>query len=332
MSDLPRIIFMGSDPVALPMLEHLRTQTDRMHLAGVVTQPDRRSGRGMALTRGPIKTWAHERKIPLLQPAIIDHLCMGWLRDMKPDLIIVMAFGQILRQELLDLPRLGCVNLHGSLLPAYRGASPLETALAQGETHTGVTLMRIVRALDAGPICDSQSFPIDASDQAGDLYRKAANACVPLIERNLDALLDGTAAFKPQDPALVSYCRLLTRDDAAIDFTLPAATVAARVRAFTPWPGGAFHARDTVVKVAGLQPLPEAADATPGTILGLRGEGLAVACGDGTTLAIGELQKPGSRMMPARDFLNGFPLPTGTVLASTPAYPLVSDRHFRRPG
>ena len=227
-----RIVFLGSDQIALPLLETLRTGfPGEVCVSGVITQPDRRSGRGMSWHTNAIGEWAAQNLVPCLKPcSALDHAVVEWLEARRPDLLVVMAYGRILKENILHLAPRGCVNFHGSLLPAYRGASPLETALACGETVTGVSLMRVVRALDAGPVCDRENFVIETTDAAPDLHRKAAAACVPLLRRNLAAILDGTAVFQEQNPPEVSYCRLLARDDALLDFNLGAVELERRVR------------------------------------------------------------------------------------------------------
>ncbi len=327
-----RIVFLGSDPIALPLLEEMRQGfPGEVEVSGIITQPDRRSGRGMEWHPNPIAEWAAENRVPVLKPARdLDHAVTEWLEGRAPDLLVVMAYGRILRENLLGFAPGGCVNFHASLLPAYRGASPLETALACGETVSGVSLMRVVRALDAGPVCDRESFPITPSDTAPDLHLKAAAACVPLLRRNLAALLDGTASFTEQNPADVSYCRLLARDDAQLDFTLKASELEHRVRGLQPWPGASFTFAGQVIKVGSAHASHEFLPANPGTILSLCPQGLAVATGDGV-LILGTLQRPGGKMLPAKDFLLGLPIPAGTVLPSIPAFPLVHKTHFRRP-
>lgn len=327
-----RIVFLGSDQIALPLLETLRTGfPGEVCVSGVITQPDRRSGRGMSWHANAIGEWASDHLVPCLKPcSALDHAVLEWLEARRPDLLIVMAYGRILRENILSFAPRGCVNFHGSLLPAYRGASPLETALACGETVTGVSLMRVVRALDAGPVCDRESFVIESTDTGPDLHRKAAAACVPLVRRNLRALLDGTAVFEEQKAPEVTYCRLLARDDALLDFNLEASALDQRVRGLQPWPGGAFPFAGQVIKVGTAGFSPTVSGQVPGTVLGLVSEGLLVAAGNGSVL-LKSLQRPGGKMLPAKDFLAGLAIPAGTVLASTPAFPLCAPAHFRRP-
>ena len=305
---------MGSDALALPMLNALMAH-EAVRLVGVFTQPDRRVGRGMKLQANAIKQWAQGLHIPVLQPEKIAAPEYAWLRKSRCELILVMAYGHILADALLRIPRLGVFNVHTSLLPAYRGASPIQTAIACGECETGVTLMGIVRAMDAGPIADQERFAIGSEDDSPAVYRKAATACVPLLERNVPALLAGGLKLVSQDNAQASYCRRLRKDDGVLDFTAPASRLYNRIRAFRPWPGCFLDYAGQRLKLGAASISDAPADAPPGQIIGLRDAGLAVATSRGV-LILHELQRPGGRMLGIREFLAGFNLPLGTQLTS----------------
>ena len=315
---------MGSDALALPMLNTL-IEHRAVNLTGVFTQPDRRRGRGMQVQANAIKQWAQGFDIPVYQPEKIGEAEYSLLRDGLCELILVAAYGHILTDTLLGIPSLGVFNFHTSLLPAYRGASPIQTAIACGDSETGVTLMGVVRAMDAGPIADWERIVIDREDKAPSVYQKAAAACVSLLKRNVAALLAGTLSLTPQDADRVSYCRRLNKDDGALDFSAPASTLYNRIRAFDPWPGCYVHHAGTHLKIGQAAFSEESADAKPGSILGLRDDGLAIATGRGVLL-LKKLQRPGGKMLGVREFLAGFALPVGTQLVSAPLSDLLVER------
>jgi methionyl-tRNA formyltransferase len=325
MTDSPvvRWAFMGSDPIALPALEAIATDP-RSALVRVWTQPDRPHGRGQRLAPGPIKQWAAARGIPVSQPERMGDLDTELVRTDRIDLVLVMAYGQILRTPFLQAPRLGTFNLHTSLLPAYRGASPIQTAVASGEVRTGVTLMRIVPALDAGPVLDAEAVEIRPDATALDIEALLSRACVPLMVRNWPALLAGTAPEVEQDASRVTFCRKLRKEDGVLDFHAPAKVLASRINGLFPWPACYTSIADTPLKLGGALALEETSPtgSPPGTFLGLRSGGLAFATGSGVLLLL-KLQRPGGKLLPAEEFLRGFRVPDGTVLPSHPMPELV---------
>ena len=318
--------FMGSDAIALPMLDELdRNFCNVVEMIGIFTQPDRRQGRGMQAKANPIKHWGQERGIPVLQPERIAKPQCQWLALHGCTLILVMAYGQILRRRLLTLPSLGIFNVHTSLLPAYRGASPIQTAIACGETTSGITLMGVSPAMDAGPIVDQEIVAIDPADNSEAVRHKMAMACCPLLQRNLAQVLSGQVRFTPQDSHQASYCRRLQKEDAALNFNAAAKVLYDRIRAFQPWPGTFFEWEGTRIKVGAAQWLPEQSSAVAGTLLGLQAGGLAVATGQGVLL-LTQLQRPGGRMLPAKTFLSGYSFPEAAVLSSQDMPSLVVNR------
>jgi len=323
MGGLKRIVFMGSDAIALPIL-HFLSEQEGIELAGVYTQPDRPSGRGKRVRPNPIKEWAVANGLKVREPEKPEEAESAWLRGQEVSLVIVMAYGHLLKQSLLEAVEGRFYNLHASLLPVYRGASPVETALAEGEKATGVSLMRIVSKMDAGPLVDREVVTIEESDDGSSLREKLAAACVPLLNRNLDDLLAGRAEEQPQDDNVASYCRLLRKEDGRLDFSMPARLLVRRVAAFRVWPGCFFEVGDVRVKVGCAGAAMESVEALPGEILGERDGALALATGEGV-LALRQLQRPGGKMLAASEFLRGFPLPTGTRLAIEPAFPLVAE-------
>ncbi len=323
-----KLVFLGSDSIALPLLGWLAGEGRAVaQVVAVLTQPDRPSGRGQTVSANAIKAWALARNLPVHQPEKLTENVRAQLAAYEADVALVMAYGHILKDDFIATPRLGTLNLHTSLLPKYRGASPIQTAIACGERETGVTLMRIVRELDAGPIADVERTPIAALDTAREIEAKLAAACVPLLARALPRLRDGTLAFVPQEHATASFCRRLDKADGALDFTQPAAVLAARINGLFPWPTCivSLQGQDVRLGLADTQP----GSGAPGTVLGADADGLLVGTGAGV-LRLRRLQRPGGKLLPAADFLRGFPVPAGTAIPSRPMSPLVSPTPFRR--
>lgn len=322
------IAFMGSDPIALPLLNFLRTQTTfDCQLAGIITQPDRPSGRGQKVLPNPISSWALEHKLPLFRPEKPSETELSWLKNTPIDLVLVMAYGHIIKQNFLDTPPLGMINFHASLLPLYRGASPIEAAIASGDTTTGISLMQMVAKMDAGGILDQEKVQINNNDTSESLRLKLADACLPLITRNLPTILNNQHAFTPQDESKVSYTRKITKEDGWLNWNTPATTLDARIRALTPWPGAFFKIADTPIKIGSAIPLALDNNTAPGTILEHNSQGLLISTTHGT-LCLQSLQRPGGRMLPTQEFLRGFPIKEGTLLQSGPMPPLVNTTPF----
>jgi methionyl-tRNA formyltransferase len=328
-----RIVFMGSDAIARPALDWLAGEGSRVgQIVAVFTQPDRAAGRGQKIAPNEIKVWARARGIPVLQPEKVGAAERQQLADLKPDLTLVMAYGHILKQDVIDTPRLGTLNLHTSVLPKYRGASPIQTATAMGDAETGVTLMRMVLALDAGPVADVERVGIAPLDTAAEVEAKLAQACVPLLARCLPKIAAGTQPFTEQDVGRVSFCRKLEKTDGMLDFSQPAAVLAARINGLMPWPGCAVEINGQVVK-PGLADVGHLLDDQPpgaGVVLGADADGLLVGAGQGI-LRLRRLQRPGGKMLPAAEFLRGWPVAPGTRLSSHPMPPLVATAPFPRP-
>lgn len=325
-----RIVFMGSDAIALPALNWL-AGSGVAQVVAVFTQPDRAAGRGQKVQANAIKLWALEHGLPVLQPEKVGAAEREQLAAFQPDLTLVMAYGHILKQEVIDAPRLGTVNLHTSILPKYRGASPIQTAIANGESETGVSLVRMVLALDAGPVAGGERVGIEPLDTAAEVEAKLADACVPLLARCLPVIAAGTQAFTLQEAAHVTYCRKLEKTDGALDFNEPAAVLASRINGLNPWPSSSVTMNGQPVKL-GLADVCNVLYYKPtgaGVVTGTDVEGLLVGTGQGT-LRLRKLQRPGGRMLSAAEFLRGFPVAAGTVLPSAPMPPLVGHQPFPR--
>lgn len=321
-----KVVFMGSDAIALPALDWM-AGAGVGQVTAVFTQPDRAVGRGQKVQPNAIKRWAQARGLPVLQPERLGPAELAQLGALAPDLVLVMAYGHILRQEFIDAPRLGTLNLHTSILPKYRGASPIQTATACGERETGVTLMRLVRQLDAGPVADIERVGVAPLDTAAEVELKLAQACVPLLQRCLPAIAAGTQTFTPQDETAASYCRKLEKADGVLDFSAPASVLAARINGLNPWPGCSVELGGQWIKLGLADVAGDAGASSPGTVLGNDPEGMLVATGQGV-LRLRKLQRPGGRMLPAGEFVRGFPVAIGTVLPSQPMPPLVAPRPF----
>ena len=285
-----------------------------MEICGILTQPDRRSGRGNKLQSNPIKQWALQSNIPVRDPQKpgLEEVC--WLKELGVEMVLIMAYGHILREELLKVPSYGCFNLHASLLPKYRGASPIETALAMGEQKTGVTLMQVVPRMDAGPVVDAKIVPIVESDQGATLRHKIAEACVRLMARNLSSILDGSVRVQAQSESEATYCRKLTKSDGRLDFNLTARELVLRNRAFAGWPGSYFEYENTILRVGRMVEIQ-----SDTLLCGQRddsiGHSLVIGTKEGA-IDIMELQKPGGKMLPASDFLRGFEIPQKVIFSS----------------
>lgn len=321
-----KLVFMGSDEIALPSLEFLAEAAD-VEFAGIYTQPDRRTGRGKKVHENAIKRWALARGIEVRQPEKVDETELAWIREVECDLVMVMAYGHILRRRFLECPPLGTYNLHASLLPNYRGASPIETALACGESETGVTLMRMVRRLDAGPIVDQEHFLVERLETGESARGKMAEACPPLLKRNLPAMLTGEVLVREQEEAAATYTRKLDKRDGGLDFQQSAETLARRINALFPWPGCVVNYGGQRIKVGRADWMNGEPGAEPGTIISRDSTELKIATGSGI-LSLLALQRPGGRMLPVGEFLCGFQMMPGGRLSSEPMAPLVSREPF----
>jgi methionyl-tRNA formyltransferase len=311
MSGIDRILFFGTPEFAVPTLAAL-VAAGRSPVR-VITQPARPVGRHRQPQDPPVARWAREHGLEVTQPERVRRPeFLEAAAALGADVAVVVAFGQIFPRALLDLPRHGCINLHASLLPRWRGASPIQAAVAAGDARTGVTTMRMDEGLDTGPILLEEAVEIGPLETADELAARLAGLGGPLMVRTLDLLERGGIEPRPQPVDGVTYAPRLTRDSGRVDWGLPARELHDRLRAYTPWPGLTAELRGEPVKIAAAEVLDEAAEGAPGTILGLRGGRLlAVSCGGGTVLGLAELQRPGKRALRAADFANGERLRAG---------------------
>lgn len=335
------MIFFGTPDFATPSLHALIGSGHRV--VAVVSQPDRPKGRGQQLQPTPTRQIADLYRIPVLQPAKIrDEAFLQQLRDLTPDLGVVVALGRILPDALLAIPRLGMINVHASVLPRYRGAAPIQRAVLAGDTETGVTIMRVETELDAGAVFSVATVPIPPDATSGDVAATLAVLGAALLLPVVDALAEGRAVETPQDHARATHAAKITKAEGMLDWNEPAAVLHNRVRGLQPWPLASTHlegerlvlrrtaplgVRSAIdaspgVRSAGVtsgvtgSPDGPNADLTPGTVVRARGDELIVACGDGSALRVLEIQPEGRRTMTAREFLAGRGVAEGARFAS----------------
>ena len=302
-----KILFMGTPEFAVPSLNALLGAGHTV--CGVFTQPDKPKNRGMKLLPSPVKVCALSHEIPVFQPAKMrDGEALGYLRELDPELIVVAAYGKILPSEILDYPVKGCINVHSSLLPKYRGAAPINWAILNGEAVTGVTIMHMAPALDAGDIIAQVSTPIGADETAPTLTARLAELGAELLVSAVEAIGAGTAARTPQDEAGSTYAPMLSRELSPMDWNKPARTLHDQVRGLLPWPAAVAEFGGIRCKVFSTDIPLQTTDAAPGTILEAGKRGIDIACGGGTVLHIDELQADGGKRMKAADYLRGHPL------------------------
>lgn len=320
-----RIVFMGTGEIAIPTLQwligHCSRGADSPELVAVYTQPDKPIGRRQVLTAPEVKRLAEAAGIPVRQPEILrgNETALAEFVAFRPDLVVVMAYGQILPKIVISTATLACLNLHASLLPRHRGASPIQAVIREGDAISGITLMHIVPKLDAGAMILKESIPIFPDDTGGSLHDRLAALGPDLLERGLSLFRGGLPAAEPQEEALVTYAGKLLRDDGEIDWAMRATDLERLIRAYDPWPG-----TTTFVTLAGerrklkIHPratLTEGNASPPGTVLEC-GPRLVVNCGEGALILAGDLQLEGRKRLSAGEFLRGTTLPPGTILGA----------------
>jgi methionyl-tRNA formyltransferase len=313
-----KIVFCGTPAFALPTFRQLLGQSD-FQIQGVVTQPDRPRGRGQAMASSAVKGAAVAAGIPVFQPEKIRaEEGLEYFRKLAPDVVVIIAYGQIIPQRLIDIPRLGWINLHGSLLPKYRGAAPIHWAVANGETRTGLTTMQIDAGLDTGPTLLKQETRIGPDETSPELYERLAEAGAPLMVETLRGLENGSLTATPQDNSLATLAPPLKKEDGKIDWSFAAQKIYDRMRGFKPWPGTFSSFREKACQLWG-KPAAEAdsagsgralSGAAPGSLFAV-GHRLFAACGGATVLEIESIRIEGKKRMAIRDFLNGAHLKSG---------------------
>lgn len=313
-----RVIFAGTPAFARVALERLAAAGFTVPL--VLTQPDRPAGRGMKLQPSPVKQFAVEQGIPVSQPRSLRldgkfpedaASARAAIAQADADAMVVAAYGLILPQWVLDAPRLGCLNIHASLLPRWRGAAPIHRAIEAGDAETGVTIMQMDAGLDTGDMLLSERVPIAPDDTTGSLHDRLAALGGRLVVETLELAACGGLHPVKQPEEGVTYAHKIEKAEAAIDWTQPAAVIERRIRAFDPFPGASAQLRGETVKVWRASALPGRGSVAPGTVVAVDARGIAVACGDQGRLELAELQRAGGKRLAAADFLRGFPVAPG---------------------
>ena len=304
---------MGTPDFAVPSLKAL---VEAGHeLCGVFTQPDKPKNRGMKLQQSPVKQYALEAGLAVYQPARMrDGEALGMLRELEPDLIAVAAYGKILPVDILELPRLGCVNVHSSLLPKYRGAAPINWAILNGDNETGVTIMYMAEGMDTGDILAQAATPIDINENAAQLFDRLALMGADLLVETVKGLEAGAVKPVPQDESRASHASMLSREQSPMDWGRTARQLHDQVRGLFPWPSARLELDGVRCKVLRTTLSGGTTNKAPGTVLQADKKGLRIACGDGGILDILELQPDGKKAMTATAFLLGHPILVGTTL------------------
>ena len=301
-----RVVFMGTPDIAATCLKQILNAG--MDVVGVYTQPDRPKNRGMKLAFSPVKEVALSHEIPVYQPENFrEEETVQQLRELKPDVVAVVAYGRILPQKVLDIPPKGCINIHASLLPSYRGSAPYQWAVLNGEKETGVTAMYLCREMDAGDMIDTAVTPIGENETAGELLDRLAVLGAELLEKTLSRMQQGDVEGTPQDSAKATYAPMLDKSMCPIDWNKTAQQIHDQVRGLHPWPVATAQIQGKIFKIHATVIVPGKENAAPGTILGLTKTGLQIACGEGA-VEIRSLQAEGGKRMAAPDYFRGHPL------------------------
>jgi len=313
-----KLIFMGTPGFAIPSLEAVHRS--RHLLDGVVTRPDKPRGRGRRLQLAPVAEWARRYEVELAQPGRVDDRSFqAWLKEKNPDVIVTVAFGGLLPREILDLPSLGCINLHASYLPAYRGAAPIHRAVMEGATYSGVSVIKMTQELDAGDIVMREKESVSLSDTAGTLHDRLAEKGAGLLVRALDGLADGTLEPVPQDHDQATYAPSLQPGEECLDWNLGPVELYNRIRGLNPWPGAYTVCEGKRIKVWLAEWPGEKANGTrkeePGTVIEAHENALVVATGHGGALKLIEVQPAGKRAMDAGSFCCGYRIEPGHRLS-----------------
>lgn len=303
-----RILFMGTPDFAVPSLEALAAAGHQ--LVGAFSQPDKPKNRGMKLQPTPVKVCAQGLGVPVFQPAKLrDGTALETIRQLDPELIVVAAYGRILPQEILDYPQFGCINVHSSLLPKYRGAAPIHWAILNGDRETGVTIMHMALALDAGDIIAQRATPIDPNETVEELHDRLAQLGAQLLVDTVAEIAAGTAGRIPQAEDQVTLAPMLSRALSPMDFTRPARALHDQVRGLIPWPAAVTELGGVRCKILATTVLDETTGKAPGSVIAADKKGLKLACGGGTVLRIDRLQADGGKRLAAADYLRGHPIP-----------------------
>ena len=314
-----KVVFIGSGAIGLPCFNWL-AESDKYQLIAVVTQPDRAAGRQLKLHSNPIKEAALKWHVRIYQPEIINHkTVVAQLRYLAADVFVVVAYGQILSREILNLPRLGCLNIHASLLPKHRGASPIQAAIKAGDRYSGITLMWMDEGLDSGDILCSSRLSLKSDETAESLHDRLAQLAPKTLEEGLTLLAKGKAPRLKQDKTEVTYAKKLKKEDGLIDWNQEQKVVDQQIRAMIPWPGAYTYIpveKQTKMLKVFQTIISYHCKGKPGEVMRVDKHGILVAAKEGGLL-LRELQLEGKRRLPASEFIQGFTLPVGTILGSS---------------
>lgn len=302
-----RVVFMGTPDFAAASLQKLIDE--KYEIVGVFSQPDKPKGRGMAMQSCPVKLLAQAHGLPVFQPeSVRTEETLALLRSLSPDVIAVVAYGKLLPKEILSLPPLGCINVHGSLLPKYRGSAPIQWAVLNGDRVTGVSTMYLSERMDAGDVIFTSETEIGENETSGELFDRLMVMGGELLHRTLQALADGTAPRTPQNEAEASSTRMLDKSMSPIDWTGTPRQIRKWICGLQPWPVATAEIAGQVFRIFAAEETGNHTSAAPGTILSAGNQGIEFACGNGETLRITQLQAPGKRRMSAAEYLRGHPI------------------------
>ena len=308
-----RVVFMGTPDFAEASLR--RILDDGFDVVGVFTQPDKPKGRGMELAASPVKQLALSRGLPVYQPEKMrDGTALEIIKGLSPDILAVVAYGRILPPDILEVPTYGAVNVHGSLLPKYRGAAPIQWAVLNGDEITGVTTMYLANEMDTGDVIYTEETPIGEFETSGELYDRLKEIGAALLSRTLRDIENGSAPRTPQEHSRASYVKMLDKSLCPLDFTRPARMVVKQICGLQPWPVATLQLGDETLRVFAAAYGRDGLIDAPGTVLAADKNGLEIVCGDGRSVLVTELQAPGKKRMKAADFLRGHPIAEGTRL------------------
>ena len=302
-----RIVFMGTPDFAAASLQKLLDEG--FDVVGVFTQPDKPKGRGMELAFSPVKELALSHGLPVYQPEKMrDGTALAILQELRPDILAVVAYGRILPDELLELPRYGAVNVHGSLLPKYRGAAPIQWAVLNGDEITGVSTMYLAHDMDTGDLIYKEETPVGEFETSGELFDRLKDMGAELLAKTLRDIEAGTAPRIPQDHSKASYVKMLDKSLCPIDWNKNPRAIVKQICGLQPWPVATMELDGRTCKVFAAEYTDTRTDRAPGSILAADGRGIEIACGEGKSLRVTELQAPGKKRMAAADYLRGHPL------------------------
>jgi methionyl-tRNA formyltransferase len=310
----PKILFMGTPQFAVPVLEALITRG--YDIVAVVTQPDRPKGRGRRLTPSPVKVLAEENHLRILQPERLDDSFLEALLSLKPELLVVIAFGQIIPGKVLRSVQWGGINVHASLLPLYRGSAPIQWAIINNERQTGLTTMFMDEGMDTGPILLQQKVDILEGETAGGLHDRLSSLAPGLLIKTLEGLAQGSVTKRMQDNSLATYTSKLTKEHGMLEWSWPAERLCGLIRGLDPWPGAFTYHNETMLKLYGCSVAsPTQTRLVAGRVRGLTQEGLEIETGKGV-VSVREIQAPGKKRLPVGEFLRGSELSLGTILGN----------------